>query len=111
MKNNILITIQNNIYRSQKAYDIYKKNTSYYNAKLIYNANKNIYSHLLELLEMKISNVELAEVVNYLFHLERWFLQFEELEKKTERIEDNFIFDPFPDHIPFPVNFFKTFDL
>lgn len=106
-KNELLHNIENNYLRSQNAYKIYKKNPTYYNAKLIYNSNQNLYVSLNELLKFKLEDETKNEVFNYIFHLEHWFLQFEEHEKKIKSIETEFVFKSFKDYIPFPNNFIK----
>ena len=83
--------IYHNMTRSNRAYQMYKNKPTYYNACHIYNANKIIY--------------------DYIFHLEKWFIQFDNEKNKIKDIEETFIFQAFDDHIPFPKNFLKIFNL
>ena len=53
----------------------------------------------------------MQEVINYIFHLEKWFIQFDNEKNKIKDIEETFIFQAFDDHIPFPKNFLKLFNL
>ena len=103
--------IYHNMTRSNRAYQMYKNKSTYYNACHIYNANKIIYDSLNQLLIDDLSEKELQEVINYIFHLEKWFIQFDNEKNKIKDIEETFIFQAFDDHIPFPKNFFKIFNL
>lgn len=105
MRAKLIQILNNNIFRSQKAYKIYLSNKKYYNAKRIYNANLIIYKTLKKLLKYKFNESEIESITNYIFHLEVWFLQFEDLELKIKNIDDVFIFNPYEDHFPFPKDF------
>ena len=96
--------IYHNMTRSNRAYQMYKN-------KPIYNANKLIYDSINQLLIDDLTEEQLQEVINYIFHLEKWFIQFDNEKNKIKDIEETFIFQAFDDHIPFPKNFFKIFNL
>lgn len=99
--------ILNNIERTNQAYQIYKNKPTYYNANHIYNANKNIYDALNQLLTFDLEKKELQDIITYILHLEKWFIQFDKEKSKIQDIEDNFVFQAFEDHIPFPKHFLK----
>lgn len=97
--------LTNLLIRTNKAYNKYKNNPTYYNAKHIYHSNILIYNYLNELIKND-SEIPLNETIDYIFHLEDWFLLFENEEKKVTDFEQTFIFNSFNDSIPYP-NFFK----
>ena len=98
--------IRNNIARSQRAYNLYKKIPNYHHALHIFNANKIVYDELNNLLASESINVDFKEgIIDYLFHLEDWFLQFSLHEKKIDNPEDEFIFSSFKYSITFPTEF------
>ena len=92
--------IYHNMTRSNRAYQMYKNKPTYYNA-----------CHINQLLIDDLTEEQLQEVINYIFHLEKWFIQFDNEKNKIKDIEETFIFQAFDDHIPFPKNFFKIFNL
>ncbi|GIM60946.1 Uncharacterised protein [Bergeyella zoohelcum] len=110
-KNSVINILRNNFIRSTKAYSIYLRRKTYYNAKRIYNANEIVYHSLNQLLQYDLTDNELGEIINYQFHLENWFIQFQNKEKKILSIEEEFVFEPFEDNIPFPKNFLEIFDI
>ena len=92
--------------RSQFAYQEYLKGKKYYQAKRIFNANK----ELLELLKefQFVCDSDLLEIVySYIFHLEDWFLQFEEKEKQVTNLEEEFVFFRFDNSFSFPSEFYE----
>jgi len=92
--------------RSEFAYQEYFKNRKYYQAKRIYSANKEILDLLREF--QFLCEEDLLEDVNhYIFHLEDWFLQFYELEKRVEDLDDNFVFERLEHSFKFPRVFYK----
>ena len=95
-------TLANNIKRSELAYRLYCENTKYHQALHIFHANQIVYDELNFLLEKEgLSDSVLKATINYLFHLEDWFLQFSMLEKKIESPQQDFSFLPLDDNIPY----------
>lgn len=112
--------IINNIKRSEFAYLLYKRNPSYHHAKHIWYANNMVYIGLNDYLGNYQINKEKRELIfAYLFHLEDWFLQYQELEaqflkekgeqRKSINLEQEFKFLPFIENIPYPQNFIREF--
>lgn len=102
-------TLKNNIKRSEIAYQVYCKNKNYHHALHIFNANKIIYDELNDLLkERDLSNRLLELIVNYLFHLEDWFLQFSVLEREVDSPQQTFSFLPLDNSIPYPSEFLEV---
>lgn len=98
----------NNMQRAEVAYQNYKISPSYHHAKHIYHANKMIYEELNRLLSQPANfSYDIRQIIEYLFHLEDWFLQFEKLENSIEDLEQEFIFMPFKNFISFP-QYFKN---
>ena len=96
--------ISRSILRSQKAYDLYKSDKLYFQAKRIYNANFQIYG-LLESY-MQVCDLHMLEnIFEYMFHLEDWFAQFRELEMTKVGLDAPFVFERFEKSIPFPSEF------
>ena len=93
--------IERTIIQSQQAYDLYKDGRMYYQAKRIYNIN---ISMLTLLNEYKyICNIEhLPTIINYIFHIEDWKLQFEAEEQSLSALDQVFAFERFKNSIPFP---------
>jgi DNA-directed RNA polymerase specialized sigma subunit len=100
-----MISIRKKIYRSvsrsQVAYELYITEKKYYQALRIWQANKEIYKLLLDFLYY-CNEEELGTVQNYIFHLEDWFNQFEELEKVVVSLESEFFFKRFKGSPEFP---------
>ncbi|WP_408049356.1 hypothetical protein [Tenacibaculum halocynthiae] len=92
--------------RSQYAYEEYLNQKKYYQAKRIYSSNKEIIS-LLKELQFSCDSELIEDVFQYIFHLEDWFLQFHEEEKKITNIESSFIFDRLENSFNFPLDFYK----
>ena len=97
--------LKNNIVRTQKAYELYKRETIYLCALRIYSSNKKIYNLLEDFLKVCDSNI-LEDVVIYLFHLDDWFNQFEETKRKLKPgLEDIFICDALNVSVRYPKDF------
>lgn len=78
------------MYRSERAYKDYLKNRRYFQAKRIYLANKEIYQ-LLNQYYVNCDNKDKDLIVDYLFHLEDWFHQFD-VESIDIGLEEEFVF-------------------
>ncbi|HCO66531.1 MAG TPA: hypothetical protein DIT04_02080 [Dysgonomonas sp.] len=102
MKEKLKIAIK----RTNIAYALYLNNKSYLTAKRIYNANKIIYNYLNEFL-YEIECVYIDEVIEYIMHLEDWFLQFELEEQSFINLSSPFIFKRIEGGIPYPKDFIK----
>lgn len=90
------------IQRSQKAYDLYLKNKYYYQALRILSANKEIYRLLTENAGFWTDDNK-DKIIGYIFHLEDWFQQFEQLRKTNNpTLETPFVFIRLQESIPFP---------
>jgi len=78
--------------RANKAYELYKIEKYYHQALRIYYANRKIYKLLVE--NAKLWNDSVAkEVIEFIFHLEDWFIQFHLLAKELKPgLEDVFVF-------------------
>ncbi len=97
--------LKRNIVRSQKAYELYCENKKYICALRIYKANIKVYDLLEAFLTVADDNI-IHEIINYLFHLEDWFAQFnEEQERLKPKLDDVFAFNRLQLSIPFPKNF------
>jgi len=89
--NEIILKILFNLERSEAAYKLYAADKKYYQALRIYKANQSIYSLLISNSHLWMDNKEI--VINYLFHLEDWFEQFEqEVRSKKPTFSSHFIF-------------------
>lgn len=89
------------IERSQLAYDLYKKEKKYYQALRIYKANKAVYSLLIENGHFW-KDVPANSIMEYIFHLEDWFEQFDHLTSSSVLgLEDKFVFNRFEHSPPF----------
>ena len=93
-------------YRSEYAYREYLKEKKYYQAKRIYNVNKELLEMLKEFQYMCEPSL-LDLVCVYIFHLEDWFLQFEINEEKVSHLEDNFVFSRLNYSFSFPTEFYE----
>lgn len=102
--------LKNNIKRSEIAYQLYCKNKNYHHALHIFYANEVIYDELSVLLEKETSDSLLELIVNYLFHLEDWFLQFSKLEQRVESPQQEFLFLPLEKNIPYPSKFLEAIE-
>lgn len=92
------------ILRSENAYAHYLENNRYYQALRIYKANQVIYD-LLCGYSLNCNERELNLVLNYIFHLEDWFAQFEELKKSSPGLEDSFVFERLEHSLSYPKEF------
>lgn len=102
---NLKIKLIKSIDRSEFAYKLYSETKMFYQAQRIYKANKLIYSQLQKYFH-KCENHNNESILNYIFHLEDWFTQFELLEKINQpNLEDIFIFERLKKSIPYPVTF------
>ncbi|RNC88181.1 MAG: hypothetical protein ED556_03070 [Winogradskyella sp.] len=94
------------INRCNYAYELYKVNKKYYQAKRIFKANKRLYVLLEEYLY--INTQAFQEIIEFIFHLEDWFEQFSELEKSlgnTLQLNSEFVFERLDESPEFPKNF------
>lgn len=99
----------NNIKRSEQAYRIYRKDKKYHQALHIFYANQTVYDELNNLLKKEnLSDSFLNLTINYLFHLEDWFLQFSILEKDIKDPQDVFSFSSFKENISYPHDFLEA---
>jgi len=87
--------------RSQAAYGLYITDKKYYQALRIKKANEKVYE-LLESFLYVCEDQELEVIHQYLFHLEDWFEQFEDLEKKQIQLDSEFVFTRFDASPEFP---------
>ena len=91
------------IKRSEEAYQGYIKDKLFFQANRIFKANKLLYD-LLE--ELYLDGFYTDETRNFLFHLDDWFLQFDQLKRQLNpSAEDRFIFDRTEGMVPFPKSF------
>ncbi len=89
------------IKRSQLAYELYQEEKKYYQALRIYKANKAIYLLLIENGDLW-NNIPDKSVMEYIFHLEDWFEQFDHLVTSSViNLEDEFAFNRFENSPPF----------
>jgi hypothetical protein len=95
--------------RSQFAYNEYVKRKKYYQAKRIFNANEELLALLKEF--QFLCDPELLECVfKYICHLDDWFLQFKEAERKIENITDEFVFTRLEYSFKFPNDFYQKIE-
>lgn len=93
--------------RSELAYQHYLQNKRYFQALRIYKANESVYEALNEYL-FSCHGDHVTEVINYIFHLEDWFNQFEQASNSYSlQLEDEFIFERLEGSIPFPRGFIE----
>jgi hypothetical protein len=89
------------IERSQKAYQLYLSDKRYFQALRIFNANQQIY-HIVASGEISDDSIR-DLIVEYVFHLEDWFVQFKYFERSQKpELEDVFVFEPLSDSVRFP---------
>lgn len=102
------MTIKHQLYRailrSEKAYEYYKKQRKYHQALRIYKANQEVYS-FLEKLYLTCEEELLNIVFEYIFHLEDWFEQFNELRNKRPSLSEEFVFERLEFGISYPQKF------
>lgn len=92
--------------RCNKAYELYKEEKKYYQAKRIFKANIELHNILKEYLYLNPKRAD--ETINFIFHLEDWFEQFQELEKSKKmdlKLTSEFVFDKLSGSPSFPINF------
>lgn len=93
------------IQRSEAAYKLYLEDKLYFQALRIYNSNVLVYN-LLNDFVFSCEELILNDVLEYIFHLDDWFLQFKQTEDKLQpSSEDLFVFDRLNKSIPFPAGF------
>lgn len=96
--------LQKAIGRSQSAYELYVSEKKYFQALRIKFANTSIYE-LLESYLYECTEDEIEGVQQYIFHLEDWFNQFEELENDLPSLESEFVFQRLKDSPEYPKRF------
>jgi hypothetical protein len=93
------------------AYEEYILHRNYITARRIYSANQEVYEFLRELL-YSTENVELSSIIQYMFHLEDWFAQFEnKVERDIPELEDKFVFERLNGAMAFPKDFENQLNL
>lgn len=92
------------ILRTESAYKYYKEQRLYHQALRIYKANEQVYDMLLRFY-LKCSDDMIPDVLEYIFHLEDWFEQFDQLKKTTKNLDDEFIFERLQFGIGYPSKF------
>ncbi len=93
--------LQTAIERSQAAYNFYVSEKKYFQALRIKSANLNVYE-ILEAYLYECDEDEKDAVQKYIFHLEDWFNQFEELERVGPELESEFVFERFKNSPEYP---------
>lgn len=91
------------IKRSELAYSHYVENKQYFQALRIYKANQKIYELLNEFI-FSCPDQLVSDVINYIFHLEDWFEQFDQ-HSSGKQLSDRFVFDRMDYSIVFPSDF------
>ena len=95
------------IKRSQAAYDLYLKSKTYYQANRIYKANKQLYS-MAEKLYL-VDDVGRKGFKELIFHLDDWFLQYEEHVRQLQpKLDDVFVFERIDGMFPHPTTFINN---
>ena len=89
------------ILKMQLAYKFYLEDKMYFQAKRIYKSNTVIYDLLLKYLVVCDEDI-FEDISNYIFHLDDWMLQFDDLEKTVTNLEQSFVFNRLEKSIPFP---------
>ena len=90
------------IERSQLAYSLYVEEKKFFQALRIYKANKEIYALLTRCAYLWNDSIR-GRIFEYLFHLEDWFEQFDDLRNSQSfDLEDKFVFNRLPGSIPYP---------
>src|SRR5690606_8973239 len=90
--------------RSQAAYNLYVPEKKYFQALRIKSANLNVYE-ILEVYLYECEENEKEAIQQYIFHLEDWFNQFEELERTGPELESEFVFERLKNSPEFPKTF------
>lgn len=93
------------IERSELAYQLYIKDKKYFQAIRIFNSNKLIYN-ILESILLEDNDIDKKKIINFLFHLDDWFSQFNEaIESRSYLLNDTFVFERVEGMFPFPKDF------
>ena len=93
------------IERSEFAYQLYLKDKKYFQAIRIYSSNKLIYN-ILESMLLEDNGLDKKKIINFLFHLDDWFSQFNEaVESRSFGLNDTFVFERIEGMFPFPKDF------
>jgi hypothetical protein len=96
------LTLIFHIERSQLAYSLYVKEKRFFQALRIYKANKEIYSLLNRCAYLWNDSIR-STIFEYLFHLEDWFEQFDNLRSsRSFNLDDEFVFGRLSSSIPYP---------
>ena len=105
MEMNSITQLIRAIERSELAYQLYLKEKKYFQAIRIYNSNKMIYT-ILESMLLEDNSLDKKKIVDFLFHLDDWFSQFNEtLESRSFVLNETFVFDRIEGMFPFPKDF------
>jgi hypothetical protein len=89
------------ILRSEMAYQLYSIEKTYYQSKRIFNANLVIHELLVDYSFICEEDI-IDDTLNYIFHLEDWFLQYIDLEKSVSDLQQEFVFQRFKNSPSFP---------
>ena len=93
------------IERSELAYQLYLNDKKYFKAFRIYNSNKLIYT-ILESMLLEDNNLDKKNIINFLFHLDDWFSQFNEtVASRKFALNEKFIFERIEGMFPFPKDY------
>lgn len=92
------------ILRSESAYDYSIKHKRFHQALRIYEANQTLYEFLC-MYSLECGEEILDVVFDYIFHLEDWFAQFENLKMTNPGLEDIFVFEKLEHGISYPKEF------
>jgi hypothetical protein len=93
------------IERSELAYQLYQNDKKYFQAIRIYNANKMIYC-ILESILIEENSLDKKMIINYIFHLDDWFSQFNEtVASRKFALNEKFIFERIGGMFPFPKDY------
>lgn len=103
---NIRLKIERSVRRSEKAYQLYLENRMYYQALRIFKANILVYELLEEFL-FECENSEVDIVIDYLYHLEDWFENFESSKRAEIELEEKFAFERLENSLPYPEGFLE----
>lgn len=90
--------------RAEAAYSSYMKDKKYHQALRIFNANMVVYELLEEFIN-ECDEDEIELVHHYIFHLDDWFHQFEELQNTISDLEAEFVFYKLKSGLAFPKAF------
>lgn len=96
--------LQRAIRRSQIVYLKYLESKTYLAAKRIYSANIEVYDLLKDYL-YEVEDDLFEATVEYMSHMEDWFLQFNEEEKQITNISNLFAFERVNGGISYPTQY------